>query len=38
MNDAASGKLRMKTERVRLAEIEDAWDRNVRGRRLVVIP
>jgi len=29
MNHAASGKLRMETERVRLAKIEDAWDRNV---------
>jgi len=38
MNHAASGKLRIETERVPLAEIEDAWGRNVRARRLVVIP
>jgi NADPH2:quinone reductase len=38
MNYAASGKLRIETERVPLAEIEDAWERNVPARRLVVIP
>ena len=38
MNHAASGKLRIETERVPLAEIEDAWERNVQARRLVVIP
>jgi len=38
MNHAASGKLRIETERVPLAEIEDAWGRNVQARRLVVIP
>ena len=38
MNHAASGKLRIDTERVPLAEIEDAWERNVQARRLVVIP
>jgi NADPH:quinone reductase-like Zn-dependent oxidoreductase len=38
MNHAASGKLRIETERVPLAEIEDAWERQVQGRRLVVIP
>jgi NADPH:quinone reductase-like Zn-dependent oxidoreductase len=38
MTHAASGKLRIETERVPLARIEDAWERNVQGRRLVVIP
>jgi len=38
MNHAASGKLRIETERVPLAEIKDAWERNVQARRLVVIP
>jgi NADPH:quinone reductase-like Zn-dependent oxidoreductase len=38
MNHAASGKLRIETERVPLAEIEDAWERNVHARRLVLIP
>jgi len=38
MNHAASGKLRIETERVPLAEIEDTWERNVQARRLVVIP
>jgi NADPH:quinone reductase-like Zn-dependent oxidoreductase len=38
MNHAASGKLRIETERVPLAEIEDAWERNAEGRRLVMIP
>ena len=36
---AASGALRIETERVPLADIEDAWQRQVQGgRRLVVIP
>src|SRR5579863_5389787 len=38
MNHAASGKLRIETERVRLAEIEDAWERDAHAHRLVVIP
>ena len=38
MNYAARGKLRIETERVPLTEIRDAWERNVHGRRLVVIP
>jgi NADPH2:quinone reductase len=38
MRHAASGKLRIETEKVPLAEIEDAWERNIQGRRLVVIP
>jgi len=35
---AASGELRIETERVPLAEIETAWGREQRGRRFVVIP
>ena len=35
---AASGELKIETERVPLAEIEDAWQREQRGRRFVVIP
>ena len=38
MNHAATGKLRMETERVPLAEIEAAWERETHARRLVVIP
>jgi NADPH:quinone reductase-like Zn-dependent oxidoreductase len=38
MNHAASGKLRIETERVPLAEIEEAWERDAHARRLVVIP
>ena len=38
MNHAASGKLRIDTERVPLAEIEDVWKRDAQSRRLVVIP
>jgi NADPH:quinone reductase-like Zn-dependent oxidoreductase len=38
MAHAASGDLRVDTERVPLAEIEQAWGRDPRGRRLVVIP
>jgi NADPH2:quinone reductase len=38
MKHAASGKLRIETERVPLAEIEDAWERDVHARRLVVVP
>lgn len=39
MDRAASGELRIETERVPLADIEDAWQREVRGgRRLVIIP
>jgi NADPH:quinone reductase-like Zn-dependent oxidoreductase len=35
---AASGELRVETERVPLAEIENAWQRDQPGRRLVVTP
>jgi len=38
MNHASRGKLRVDSEAVPLSEIEGAWDRDVRGRRLVVIP
>jgi NADPH:quinone reductase-like Zn-dependent oxidoreductase len=38
MAHAARGELRVDTERVPLAEIEEAWERDPRGRRLVVIP
>ena len=38
MKNAASGRLRIETETVALAEIEAAWERNGQGRRLVVIP
>jgi NADPH2:quinone reductase len=38
MNSVARGKLRIETERVPLAEIEDAWQRDAHARRLVVIP
>jgi NADPH:quinone reductase-like Zn-dependent oxidoreductase len=38
MNHAARGKLRVDSERVPLREIEGAWERDVHGRRLVVIP
>jgi NADPH:quinone reductase-like Zn-dependent oxidoreductase len=35
---AASGDLQIETERVPLADIEDAWQRERPGRRLVIIP
>ena len=38
MAHAASGELRIETERVPLADIENAWERDQQGRRLVVIP
>jgi NADPH2:quinone reductase len=38
MDHASRGKLRVESEPVPLSEIESAWDRDVRGRRLVVIP
>ncbi len=38
MAHAASGELRAETERVPLADIENAWQRNQQGRRLVVTP
>jgi hypothetical protein len=38
MNSAAHGTLRIETERVPLAEIEDAWERHADARRLVAIP
>jgi NADPH:quinone reductase-like Zn-dependent oxidoreductase len=38
MSHAASGKLRIETERVPLREVEDAWQRDQHGRRTVIIP
>jgi NADPH2:quinone reductase len=38
MGRAASGELQVDTERVPLADIENAWGRDQRGSRLVVIP
>jgi len=38
MEHAASGDLRVETERVPLSEIELVWEREPRGRRFVVIP
>jgi len=38
MNSAVRGELRIETERVPLSEIEDAWERNANGRRMVVHP
>ncbi len=35
---AAAGELHVETERVPLAEIENAWQRDPRGRRLVIVP
>jgi len=35
---AASGELQIETERVPLAQIEDAWGRQQSGRRIVVVP
>jgi len=38
MEFAARGKLRIETERVPLAQIEEAWTRDAHAQRLVVIP
>jgi hypothetical protein len=38
MARAASGELRVETERVPLADIESAWQREQHGRRLVIVP
>ena len=38
MNYAARAKLQIETDKVPLAEIADAWKRDARGRRLVVVP
>ena len=35
---AAKGDLKIDTERVPLADIENAWQRDQSGRRLVIIP
>lgn len=38
MDCTVQRKLRIDTERVSLAEVADVWDRDTRGRRLVLIP
>ena len=38
MRHAASGELRIETERIPLADIETAWGREQQGRRFVIIP
>lgn len=38
MAHAAKGELQIDTERVHLANIENAWQRDQPGRRLVIIP
>ena len=38
MAHAAKGELGIETERVPLADVEAAWDREQRGRRLVIVP
>ncbi len=38
MNSVARGTLRIETERVPLAEIEDAWERDAHAHRLVITP
>lgn len=38
MSHAAKGELKIETERVPLADIESAWQREFSGRRVVVIP
>ena len=38
MTHAANGKLKIDTERVPLTDVENAWQRDVKGRRLVIVP
>jgi hypothetical protein len=38
MGHAATGELQIDTEKIPLADIENAWQRNESGRRLVIIP
>jgi NADPH2:quinone reductase len=38
MAQAAAGELRVDTERVRLADIENAWQRDQQGSSLVILP
>ncbi len=38
MTHAASGELRIATESVPLAEIEEAWGRDPQGSRIVIVP
>lgn len=36
--NVAAGKIRIETERVRLEDVDEAWSREVHGRRVVLIP
>jgi NADPH:quinone reductase-like Zn-dependent oxidoreductase len=36
--NVSAGKIRIETERVRLEDVNDAWSREVHGRRVVLIP
>jgi len=38
LDRVAQGRLRIETERVPLAEIETAWQREPQGRRFVIVP
>ena len=38
MAHAASGDLRVETERVPLTDVENAWQHDQQGRRLVITP
>ncbi|UWZ83346.1 quinone oxidoreductase family protein [Occallatibacter riparius] len=38
MAHAASGALQIETERVALEDVEEAWERDAQGRRLVIMP
>ena len=38
MNGASSGTLRIEIERIPLDDIEDGWERDAKGRRLIVTP
>jgi NADPH2:quinone reductase len=38
LQHGASGKLRIATERVALCDVENTWNRNIPGRRIVFIP
>lgn len=38
LQHGASGKLRIATERVPLADVEHAWNRSTPGKRIVFVP
>jgi NADPH2:quinone reductase len=38
LDRVAQGKLRIETERVPLADVETAWQREQQGRRFVIVP